>query len=38
VALVRVTPTLEQIEPLPDPLEQLLGAEQLDACRGQLDR
>ena len=38
VALVGIAAALEQIEPLPDPLEQLLGAEQLDACRGELDR
>ena len=38
VALVGVAAALEQVEPLPDPLEQLLGAEELDPCRGQLDR
>ena len=38
VARVGVAAALEQVEPLRDPLEQLLGAEELDACRGQLDR
>ena len=38
VALVCIAASLEQIEPLRDPLEQLLGAEELDTCRGQLDR
>ena len=38
VALVGVAPALEQVEPLRDPLEQLLGAEELDPCRGELDR
>jgi hypothetical protein len=38
VALVGVAAALEQVEPLRDPLEQLLGAKELDACGGQLDR
>ena len=37
MALVGVTAALEQVEPLRDPLEQLLGAEQLEPCGGQLD-
>ena len=38
VALVGVAAALEEIEPLPDPLEQLLRAEQLDPRGGELDR
>ena len=38
VALVGIATALEEIEPLPDPLEQLLRAEQLDASGGELDR
>ena len=38
MALVGVAAALEQVEALPDPLEQLLGAEQLDAGGGELDR
>ena len=38
VALVGVAAALEQVEPLRDPLEQLLGAEELDARGGELDR
>ena len=38
MALVGVAAALEEVEPLPDPLEQLLGAEQLDPRGGELDR
>ena len=38
MALVGVTAALEEVEPLPDPLEQLLRAEQLDPRGGELDR
>ena len=38
VALVGITAALEEVEPLPDPLEQLLRAEQLDPRGGELDR
>ena len=38
VALVGVTAALEQVEPLRDPLQQLLGAEELDPRGSELDR
>ena len=38
MTLVCVAAALEQVEPLPDPLEQLLGAEELDPGSGELDR
>ena len=38
MALVGVTATLEEVEPLPDPLEELLRPEQLDPGGGELDR
>src|SRR3954471_291882 len=37
VALVGVAAALEQVEPLPDSIEQLLWAEELHPRRGQLD-
>src|SRR4051794_30058815 len=37
VTLVGIAAALEQVEPLRDSLEQLLRAEELDACRGELD-
>ena len=38
VALVGVAAALEQVEPLREVLEKLLGAEELDPRRGELDR
>ena len=38
VAFVGVATALEKVEPLPDPLEELLRAEQLDPRGGELDR
>ena len=38
MALVGIAAALEEVEPLPDPLEQLLGAEQLHPRGGELDR
>ena len=38
MTLVDVATTLQEVEPLPDALEQLVGAEQLDPRRRELDR
>ena len=38
VALVCIAASLSRVEPLTDPLEELLRAEELDPCGGELDR